>query len=336
MEIRFVDPSKKNEWNEYVLNHPDSIAWHCYEWCDVVKKNYTVNFYPLAAYENGKICGILPIYKVNGMLISVAYAVAGGMLWSNKEAQDLLLNKAIEISKKENLRKIVFKQYGRKIDADLSCDENFINKELDLTVSIDKLWEDLDERNKSELSGINESEYILDFSSSNINKFYKILYSHSHRNGLPCDSKKWISDLIDFKMYEIVLLKKGDKILAGTLIKKYRTSVSFPFSCSLGKDKKNVRNVFILYWLLIKRLRSEGTTIFHSGRIPKTNEAEPYRLGWGGKSYEYYYQYYPNESSSTEFSSKRGLKRKIFTTIWRLTPKFITKILNDKIVAKFP
>ena len=336
MELKTLDYNDKKKWNDYVYNHKDSIAWHAYDWSEVVSKNYNIKFFPFATYKGNEITGILPLYKVNNKLISVAHAVAGGILANDKEAQKLLLDKAIETARAENIDKIIFKQYKIKIDAELSTDENFINKELNISRPIDKILNDFDDKNKFELNNITDEYYKLDFSPENIDIFYEILFNHNHRNGLPCVSKKWIKDLVDFKMYEIVLLRKGNQILAATMIKKYKKTVSFPFSSPLGKKQDNISNMYILYWLLIKHLSNEGIEIFHSGRIPKSNKADIYRLGWGGTAFNYYYQYYPKSIKKTEFAIKRGIKRELITKVWRMTPKFITRSIGPKIISKFP
>ena len=335
MDMQIISLNDKKKWNEYVFNHKDSIAWHCYEWSEIVGKHYDVEFYPLAAIDGEYVKGILPLYMVNGMLVSVAYAVAGGILADDRDVERSLLNKSIEMANSKNIKKIVFKQYKNSIDADLSTDENYYNKELDLTDSIENIRNNFGQFNRKILDGMNELDYSLDFSSENIDIFYKMLFNHSHKQGIPCPAKNWIHDLINFKMYKIGILKKGNSILSGTLIKEFKSTVSFPFTCFPG-NKKNMNNVYYLYWMLIKKFAGDGLTVFHSGRIPKTDETNRYRLGWGGIPFNYYYQYYPKESGNTEYGAKRGLKRKIFNTVWKITPGSITKFFNDKITAKFP
>jgi hypothetical protein len=336
LEVKLIDEGFKNVWNDYVINHKYSVAWQCYEWSEVVKKHYKTEFYPLAAFDGSTITGILPLYKVNNTFLSVAYAVAGGLLSDNDEIEEALINKSVDLAKKENVGKIVFKQYKKKINQDLTLDSNFYNRELDISASIDNIWNNLDEKNKMELSDLKENEYSLDFSPEQVDLYYDILFNHLKRNGIPCESKKWIKDLIDFKMYNIATLKKNGKVLSCTMTKKFKSTVSFPFSCTLGNDRANIRNLYILYWLLIKRYSQDGLQIFHSGRIPKTNEADIHRLGWGGTKFEYFYQYYPKTNGTTEFSSKRGIKRKVFNFIWKVSPKFLVKSVSGKIITRFP
>jgi len=336
MEVRIINEAEKELWNQYVYKNPYSIAWHVYEWHEIVLKHYNSTFYPLAAFDNNKIKGILPLFQVGNQLYAVAYAVAGGIVADNDNVSKMLFNKAVEILNKNKLSKITLKQYKIKMPLDLTVDEYYYNKELDLKVPVEKIWGNLDKKNKEILSHFNEKKYNLDFSNDQINEYYKILLNHSHKNGIPCVSEKWIKDLLDLKLYNLATLKLNNKIVAATMYKIFKKTVSFPFSCGLGFSKKNINHIYLLYWMLIKHLKNEGIEIFHSGRIPKSEKTDIYRLGWGGVKHPYFYQYYPKISLKTESKSKGGIKRKILLLGWKILPKKIIAKIQQKIVAKFP
>jgi hypothetical protein len=94
--------------------------------------------------------------------------------------------------------------------------------------------------------------------------------------------------------------------------------------------------MFALYWELIKNFSSEGIEIFHSGRIPQTDKTNLYRLGWGGRKFPYYYQYYPQGTTRTESSNKRGWKRDAFEICWKYLPRNVVRNLGPKITKRFP
>src|SRR3989339_1377588 len=114
MNVEIINDNKKNEWEEYLLNNPFSVAWQSYDWSAVLNRHYNVTFYPLVSYEGSKIKGILPLYYFKnffskGKLISVPFAVAGGVLADDDYSGNLLLMKAIDISRGYNLSSIIFK-----------------------------------------------------------------------------------------------------------------------------------------------------------------------------------------------------------------------------------
>ena len=108
---------------------------------------------------------------------------------------------------------------------------------------------------------------------------FGMLLRHLHARGIPCVRMRWIEDLLAFNMYSIALLKRNGSIVAGTMVKEFKKTVSFPFTCmSLHAGETYV---YRLYWELIRRFALAGREIFHSGRIPNNNltECVPVRVG---------------------------------------------------------
>ena len=104
MDIVKLNPDQFGQWDEYVLNHPNSIAWHLTEWNDVLQLVYQPEFLPYVAIEDNKICGILPLYHGTtpmgkNYLISVPYAVAGGMVVDHDQAAEALIQQATDLRK---------------------------------------------------------------------------------------------------------------------------------------------------------------------------------------------------------------------------------------------
>ena len=341
METRIVGENEKNAWEQYVRNHPGSIAWQSYDWFSVVRKHYAVDFIPLAVMNGSGITGVLPLYRIGSsqgknMLISVPYAVAGGILADNEEADAALVGKAIALAAEYGSRGITLKQYKRKITGSFRIDDGFYNRELDISRDFTKVWNGLDDRNKQRIDEARNYPLALDYPTRDITAFYKLLLHHHHRSGVPCVSKKWIEDLIAFKLYSAALLTLNGRPVAGTLVKEFKDTVSFPFSCIGSADERHRMYAYDLYWKLISRFAAGGTRIYHSGRIPHNNGVEDYRLGWNGTQHGYYYQYYPEGDAIRQESNKKGRKRELFTALWRRVPESIAARLGPSIVKRFP
>lgn len=341
MRTEIIDITKRDAWEQFIQDNPSSIAWQSYDWSTVLRRHYRFDFYPIAAYDNSKICGVLPIYHLRTargkeQLISVPYAVAGGIVADHELAGKALLEKAMELSAKHNGCPVTLKQYKVKLDGPLRTDGHFYNKELDLARDPSVIWNGLENRNKLNVEDGDRRNFNLEYPCGDIQGFYKLLLRHHHVRGIPCVGKKWIEDLIAFKMYSIALLRSGSDLVAGTMIKEFKDTVSFPFTCSADGTERTGIPAYSLYWKLIQLFASKGKRIFHSGRIPVTEETDEYRLGWGGTKYNYYYQYYPNVAGTTEFERKRGRKREVFERVWKKIPEGIAGLVGPSIVKQFP
>jgi hypothetical protein len=341
LTLEVINETRRDEWDAYLDKNDLSIAWQRYEWHDILKKHYSHDFFPLAALRDNRICGVFPLYKLHdkaarNRLISVPFAVAGGIVSDSLEIEKTLLEYAVTLSKEQHADSIVLKQYKHKVSGDLRSDDTFFNRELSLLGGLDGVWNQLDPENRAMISKAKNDGLTLEYPSTNFDIFYKILLSHHHRQGIPCESKKWVEDLITSSMYTMALVFCKGQAVTGTMVKTFKKTVSFPFTALDKNNALSKRAVYRLYWELISLYSQKGYEIIHSGRIPGDESAPAFRLGWGGEKFPYFYQYFPRTQTTTEVKRKRGLKRRMFSIFWRLLPKKITSFIGPKIVRKFP
>lgn len=341
MEAIIISEKERKAWDDFVMGNPSSIAWQSYGWSDVVRRHYGLEFYPLAVFEGSRICGILPLYHMRGLtgkdaLVSVPYAVAGGILADEPDVRDALLGRAVQISRSYGSCRITLKQYKFRCEGDLRTDENYYNRELTLTNSAGDLWKRISELNRERVTTAMKLGAVLEYPSRDSGTFHKLLMLHLHRRGIPCVSKRWIDDLLAFEMYSIAMLKRGGSIVAATMVKEFKDTISFPFTCCAADNDVTALPVYALYWNLIEHFASNGKSIFHSGRIPVSDETDGYRLGWGGTKYQYFYQYHPNSATRTEYATRRGRKRAVIEQCWKRLPLSVAGVMGPRIVKHFP
>ncbi len=341
MDIELINNERKAEWDCFIQEHPYAIAWQSYEWQDVLKNHYRFEFYPIAAVDSGRIVGVLPLYRIRtfpgkDVLISVPYAVAGGIVSTNDEISRMLIGKAIEISRKFNSCGIVLKQYKLGLQGEFHTDASYYNSELDIARPLDVIRADFSASNNQRIDEASKHPFVLDYPANDLDTYYSILLRCLHQRGIPCVSKEWIRDLLKFNMYSIALLRNHGNVVAGTLVKEFKKTVSFPFTCSDRRKGKDGPEYYRLYWELIQLFSAKGFEVCHSGRIPNSDQTDAYRLGWGGIKFPYYYHYYPNQDSQTEYASRRGKKRGILESIWKKLPPKAAGALGPIIVRRFP
>ena len=130
-----IDDSRKASWDDFVMRHPDAIAWHVYDWWKVLHGYYGLEYFPIAAMDGAEVRGILPLYRVRTFrsgtaLISIPYVVAGGIVADDAEAEHLLLEEALRLSRSMGDAPVTLKQYRHRVAGDLHTDQGFYNLEL--------------------------------------------------------------------------------------------------------------------------------------------------------------------------------------------------------------
>ena len=335
-----IDDSRKASWDHFVMRHPDAIAWHVYDWWKVLHGYYGLEYFPIAAMDGAEVRGILPLYRVRTFrsgtaLISIPYVVAGGIVADDAEAEHLLLEEALRLSRSMGDAPVTLKQYRHRVAGDLHTDQGFYNLELAIGDGLENVWNNLSEENRESLGGTEAEQFQLDYPAADVPGFCRALSRHQHAGGVPSPSRRWIQLLLETGLYSVALLRRHGRIVAGTLVKSFKRTASFPYTCLAGPDVADLHGARRLYWELLERLASEGFQIVHSGRIPKNHAVPGYRLGWGGERHEYYYQYY-GLHGKTESGSKRGRARAAVEAVWRRMPVSMANLLSPPLLKQYP
>jgi hypothetical protein len=341
MRVDIIDEAKQADWDRFVDTNPNVIAWHSFYYSHVLRSMYGLTFYPMAAYDGGAVCGILPLYlsetrRRGRLLMSVPYFVAGGIVAVNEEAEQRLLKRAIELAREVKAAHVVLRQYRKKIQGDLVTDDGYYNRELSLTANLDDVAGQISQVNKAKIEEAKGHGAVLEYPSQELGTYYDFLLRDQHALGIPCVSKKWVELLLGTKTYKIALLKSKGTIVAATLAKTFKDTISFPLTCLAAHDERGELFAYDLYWKLITRVAREGIRICHSGRIPRGDAVPAYRLGWGGAVNNYYYQSPGVEGTTAHSPNTRGTKRSFFESVWRRTPVGLARALGPVIVTQFP
>jgi hypothetical protein len=341
MRIIEITPADSARWEAFVESSEKTIAWHGYSWSQAVGQNYSYDFHPLAVEDGGVVCGVLPLYnlrntKTPSPLISVPFAVAGGVAARDESAGQMLVDAGIELARKLGASGLTLKQYRYPAPGDLMTDANYFNRELSLSPGVPGIWEQLEPHNREAIEAAEKDDLVLEFPSRRLDDFYSLLLLFLTQSGLPCPNRRWIQSLLDLGLYSLALLSRKGRIVAATMTKTFKTTVSFPYTCMGDGSQPFVNCTYALYWRLIQHFAENGYTIFHSGRMPNSEDVPLYRRGWGGVKHAYYYQYYPKTTSLTEYGVKRGWKRNLFTSAWKHLPLSLAGAIGPRIVAKFP
>lgn len=341
MQSRILNLKDRDRWDYFVMEHPHAIAWHLFNWSRLAEKHYGAKFFPLAVEDSENIRGILPLYLVKSFfrkprMVSIPYVVAGGILADDPGVRKALLDGAMRIGMKHRASGVTLKQYKIRMEGDLITDDKFYNRELNLEGGPKAVWERISEKNRELIDKTKKDNLALEHPTEDLGGFYNFLLKSHHRKGVPCSSERWIRDLLEFGLYSAVVLKRDERIVACTMVKEFKDTVSFPFTCASGDSSSEHLPVYRMYWELIKKYSVSNFRICHSGRIPVTEDVASFRLGWGGIRHPYYYQYYPSTGQVTEFTRKHSWKRDLFSSMWKLLPLPTARVLGPLVVKQFP
>jgi len=286
MEVRNATSADEQVWDNYVLNHPDGLAYHQFAWKKSIKEAYGFDDCYLLAEDDDKILGVLPliVFKVpflSASLVSLPYCDIGGCLTDNDEVATALLNKAVGLGQHQNFRKIEIRQ-------NLSSGESFIEGKVRMLLELPDSSEALLAGFKSKLRSqikkpVRDGLTVQLGRLELVPEFYQVFCENMRDLGSPVHSRKWIEAIVNHygdKVRVAVVYTAEGIPAAGGIILLASETVSIPWASSLLKFNNYNPNM-LLYWSFLSFAADNGYRYFDFGRSTPGEGTYKFKQQWG-------------------------------------------------------
>ena len=100
-----LDSASAEVWEAYVANHSSGTIFHTLIWRDAVVETFGHRGRYLCAWRDGVLVGVFPLMQISSflagtILVSVPYAVYGGVLADDEETKSALLDEARRLAER--------------------------------------------------------------------------------------------------------------------------------------------------------------------------------------------------------------------------------------------
>jgi serine/alanine adding enzyme len=312
MIIRLFNPSDKQSWDSYVLNHSASTHCHLSGWKEVIENTYGHKGYYLMALRssnpihpinpsnsNNQVVGILPLFHIKSLLfgnhlVSMPFLNYGGILAEDEETEIALLSEAIKLSQKLKVSNTELRHLKPLSSLNPMNPGNPINcvtrthkvrMVLTLPGSSDELFKSYKAKLRSQISRPQkEGMRAVIGGVELLDSFYKVFSINMRDLGSPVHSKKLFKQIcLEFPQnIKICVVIYQNVSVASGLIFCFRDTVEIPWASSLKEYNKFSPNM-LLYWSLIEYANNEGFRCFDFGRSTPEEGTYKFKEQWGAK-----------------------------------------------------
>lgn len=291
MKIKIADQSDKQRWDEYVLNHPDGIAYQLFAWKETVRNAYGFESHYIMALQDKKIVGVLPltifqIPFVNKSYVSLPYCDAGGPLADSPEIEKELLLCAVNLADENQIKKLVIRSTSSfaGIDDELTENPGKVRMVLELPDNSEVLIKSFKSKLRSQVKKPGKDGLSIEFGSIDIlDEFYRLFAENMRDLGSPVHSAKWFESILTtFNRRAVLLLVRmpDQTPAAGGIILCHKKVVSVPWASSLRRFNRSNPNM-LLYWGFLKYASDNGFKKFDFGRSTPNEGTFRFKKQWG-------------------------------------------------------
>jgi len=338
-EVKLLEPSMYQAWDEYVNQHSDGTFYHLSGWQAVIDRAFSHPCYFAYVIDGGAISAILPLVHVNSRLfgnalVSTPFCMQGGILADTATDHQLLVNFAKSHAHRLEVEYIEFRN---QVSLD-PCSEMTVPEEdshvlfgCQLAANDSDILASIKKKQRAVIrqSLTNDLRYEIE---NHVDNVYQI-YSLSVRNlGTPVFSKQLFKQLLAIfpEQCEILTVYHQDIAVSSVMSFYYKGTVLPHFGGGTLEARGLKSNDYMYYQLMCHSAKRDCHT-FDFGRSKIDSGAYYYKKHWGMTPTIVSNHYYLHRAQHTPSLNVTNPKYALAINVWKKLPLSLSQIIGPKL-----
>lgn len=341
MDVRSLT-TETVDWDTFVRNTPGGTPFHLMAWKRAVEGTFGHRAHYLMAVKAGALEGVLPLFEVRGLLggrglVSIPYAVYGGICAPSEPARTALLEGARELATRTGAEYVELRhRASQQIDG-------LLTKSLYVTFA-----RAIGANDEENLKAIPRKQRRMtrqgakfglraEVGLRHLDAFWH-LYAHSvHVLGSPVFPRRLFHAIAqEFgKECELLTVWKDQQMVSGVLSLLYEDQV-LPYYGGALQDALQYSVNDFMYWELMCNAARSGCRTFDFGRSREGTGAYNFKRHWGFEPTPLPYQYVLLDGGSMPNLSPSNPRLHLAVEVWKRLPLPVTKIVGPRLTKYLP
>jgi serine/alanine adding enzyme len=336
--ITRIDDHGERAWDTYVDHRADSTLYHLRAWKRVVHEAYGMKTPGLIARDaNGKIRGLLPLYRVprpfSPYLTSGPFGAYGSILADDEDTARALVEAGCRMVDDGHGRFLHLKLLG---DApswmSLNARDAHVVSRLDLGESDKALFSRIGSSMRAKVRRAERAGLAPALGRDELDGFYDVLSENMHRKGTPMYGRVFFESLLAQMPGNstVFTLRLDGKTVSAAFIAWYKKVMYVPFvSSRLAVFPLRANN--LLYWEIMRFARAEGCHTLDFGTSVRTSSTFDFKKSWHPTHVSVVSAIYSRDGKMPplETGDSRGAKLAIKT--WAKLPRGFVDRIGPKV-----
>ena len=339
IKIEFYSQKNEKEYNNFILNKPNSTIYHTLEWKQILEKKFGYNtFYLIVKDSEGRIGAILPLFLVNNVLgkrlQSIPHSSYSEAIGEEKYI-NFLIKKAIELKEELNCKFLLMRGDPTLFDNiikyfNISKFEPFRRQNVKIVNPL-TMWNNLHKNNRTSIRKGKKNNLQIEIATkeNELKEFYYLYSLTNTRLGLSPFSYSFFLDIWR-KMYpkgmiKVFIVRYDGRAISSTLNFPFKNTL---YSAYIGWDitKKSLKPNNYLDWYSILWCYKKGYKYFDFGLTYKEDKSLfSYKSSFNTTTSPYAKYVFPK---NINYSGPQILLKKIGRKIISKTPLCINSRLG--------
>ena len=342
LEIRLLSECDAKDWDEFACSNTSGSIFHTLAWRRILERTFFYKSIYVAAYENGAICGIVPLFLVprpfgGSVLVSVPFGVYGGIVAEGHAVAMSLLNAIKHMVVEKGVNSLELRQF-EKLDERLPIKDLYYTFVREIYDGEEKNMAAIPRKQRRMIRqgikyGLRSQVGGLDL----LQDFY-FVYSTSLRNlGTPAFPLIYFQVLFQElgAQCKILSVFYENKVVASVLTFFYRDCV-MPYYGGGLPEYQHLAIYDYMYWELMRYGWEHGYKLYDFGRSKHNTGPFHFKRHWGFEPRALPYQYYLPKGGSIPNVNPLNPKIQPFIALWKHLPLSMANRLGPFLIKYLP
>jgi FemAB-related protein (PEP-CTERM system-associated) len=333
--------TETTEWDAFVRTADEGTPFHLTPWKRAVEQAFGLRAHYLMARRGRTIEGVLPLFEVRGLmggraLVSVPYAVYGGICALTMAARHALIEAAIELARRRGAAYIELRQ-KRDQGLGLPTKSRYVTFARTIAKTDEENLEAIPRKQRRMTRQGLKFGLRAEIGREHIDEFYEI-YAHSlHNLGSPVFPRALVAGVHEAfdKESQLLTVWKDDRMVAGVVTLFYEDQV-LPYYGGAYRDAFAYAVNDFMYWELMRYSAARGYRVFDFGRSREGTGPYDFKRHWGFEPVPLPYQYVMMHGQPLPDLSPSNPKFELAQRTWKRLPLAVTKVLGPRITRYLP
>ena len=329
------------EWDTFVRTADEGTPYHLTAWKHAVEDAFGHRSHYLMAREGGRVVGVLPLFEIRGLLggkalISVPYAVYGGICAVSEEARSALAAAAGERARERNARYVELRQ-RRDLGLGLPTKSLYYTFIRPLAESDEENALAIPRKQRRMTRQGAQHGLRSEVGRDHFDAFYEI-YAQSLRNlGTPVFPKALLRGVFEHfgKEADLLSVWKDGRMVAGVISLYYGDQV-LPYYGAADRAALAYAVNDFMYWQLMCHATRQGCRVFDFGRSREGTGPYHFKRHWGFEPTPLPYQYLIGPKAELPNLSPSNPRFDLPRRVWQRLPLPLTKLMGPPLTRFLP
>jgi FemAB-related protein (PEP-CTERM system-associated) len=328
------------DWDRFVRTTPGGTFFHLIGWKDVLEQAFGFESHYLTALRAGAIVGVLPLFELRptfarGCLLSLPFAVEGGICAADEDARRALEEAALVLSRERGVRYLELRD-GLDGNGFHIREGLYFRFRRPLMASDEENFAAIRRKQRRMVRVGQQSGLTARVSPDDLDAFYD-LYACSVRSlGTPVFPYRYFRLFLERFPQDCVLLTvRHNGTPAAAVLSFFFNDTVLPYYAGSRSEFFRYAVNDFMYWELMRHARQRGARVFDFGRSKKGTGAYEYKCHWGFEPEPLRYRVYVQDGGPAPDHSASDGSVQLLRRVWKQLPLPITKLVGPFLLRRY-